>query len=67
MLTCALFPQVAAKFLAARAEGPKNVGKDPAAKPVAPAAANGKLPISTPVTYDVRVGDKVHKVSVTPV
>jgi methylmalonyl-CoA carboxyltransferase 5S subunit len=66
VLTYALFPQVATKFFASRTEGPKNVGKDPAAKPAAPAAGNGKAPVSTPVTYDVRVGDKVHRVSVTP-
>jgi methylmalonyl-CoA carboxyltransferase 5S subunit len=66
VLTFALFPQVAAKFFAQRAEGPKNVGKDPAAKPAPPKAADGKTPVSTPVTYDVRVGDKVHRVSVTP-
>lgn len=67
VLTFALFPQVAAKFFAQRAEGPKNVGKNPtdAAKPTPP-VGNGKTPVTTPVTYDVRVGDKVHKVSVTP-
>ena len=30
VLTYAMFPQVAPKFFKSRAEGPKNVGKDPA-------------------------------------
>jgi methylmalonyl-CoA carboxyltransferase 5S subunit len=71
VLTFALFPQVAPKFLASRAEGPKNVGKAPAevAKTPASAAAkpvDGRAPIGGPVTYDVRIGDKTHKVTVTP-
>jgi methylmalonyl-CoA carboxyltransferase 5S subunit len=72
VLTFALFPQVAAKFFAQRGEGPRNVGKSPAeaAKPAGgtaqPTAGAGRTPVSTPVTYDVRVGDKVHKVSVMP-
>jgi methylmalonyl-CoA carboxyltransferase 5S subunit len=71
VLTYALFPQVAPKFFAARAEGPRNVGKSPAeaAKPPAGAASkpvDGRAPVSTPVTYEVRIGDKTHKVTVTP-
>jgi len=70
VLTYALFPQVAPKFFATRAEGPKNVSKPAAeaAKP-APAAAktgDGKAPVTGPVSYDIRVGDKVHKVTVQP-
>ena len=38
VLTYAMFPAVAAKFFATRAQGPKNLGKDPQAKP-APAPA----------------------------
>ena len=30
-----MFPQVAAKFFGTRDQGPKNLGKDPAAKPAA--------------------------------
>jgi methylmalonyl-CoA carboxyltransferase 5S subunit len=72
VLTFAMFPQVAPKFLAARAQGPKNVGKKPgepakAAPPAAAKAADGRVPVSTPVTYQVRVGDKAHKVTVEPV
>jgi methylmalonyl-CoA carboxyltransferase 5S subunit len=72
VLTYAMFPQVAPKFFATRHQGPKNVGKasvDAAAKP-APVAAkpsgDGKAPISAPVTYEVRIGDKSHKVTVVP-
>jgi len=75
VLTYALFPQVAAKFFDHRAEGPKNVGKSPGegrearsegrgggAKP----PVDGQGPVSTTVTYDVRIGDKSHKVTVSP-
>jgi methylmalonyl-CoA carboxyltransferase 5S subunit len=71
VLTYAMFPQVAPKFIAQRAEGPKNVGKDPAKAAVAAAPAvksgDGKGPIAAPVTYEVRIGDKSHKVTVAPV
>jgi methylmalonyl-CoA carboxyltransferase 5S subunit len=72
VLTFAMFPQVAPKFLATRAEGPKPVGKAPAAaaaaKPAAAAraAGDGKGPITSPVTYEIRIGEKSHKVSVQP-
>jgi methylmalonyl-CoA carboxyltransferase 5S subunit len=78
VLTYAMFPQVAPKLFATRAQGPKNVGKKPGEAPKAeapkavgaPAAAkpgDGRASITTPVTYEVRVGDKTHKVTVTPV
>ncbi len=72
VLTYAMFPQVAPKFFATRADGPKNVGKSPAAaaaaKPAAAAKAvgDGKAPVTSPITYEVRIGDKSHKVSVQP-
>lgn len=72
VLTYAMFPQVAPKFFAQRGEGPKNVGKNPAeaARPTAGAApprpTDGRTPISTAVTYEIRVGDKAHKVTVAP-
>ena len=76
ILTYAMFPQVAPKFFAQRAEGPKNVSKTAAttaasadtAKPVDAAAkpAEGKGPITSPVTYEIRVGEKSHKVTVQP-
>jgi methylmalonyl-CoA carboxyltransferase 5S subunit len=69
VLTYAMFPQVAAKFFAERSQGAKNVGKKQAdtAKPAAPKPNDGKAPITAPVTYQVRVGDKAHKVTVEPV
>jgi methylmalonyl-CoA carboxyltransferase 5S subunit len=68
VLTFALFPQVAPKFFAQRASGPKNVGKKPAdGKAAAPAKpADGKAPVTTPVTYKVSVGGKAHTVRVEP-
>jgi methylmalonyl-CoA carboxyltransferase 5S subunit len=72
VLTYAMFPQVAPKFFAQRAEGPKNLGKSPAeaAKPGSSAApvkpGDGRAPITSPVTYEVRIGDKSHKVTVAP-
>jgi methylmalonyl-CoA carboxyltransferase 5S subunit len=77
VLTYAMFPQVAAKFFEHRAEGPKNVGKSAATKTVAKdvtagAAAssaktsNGKGPVSSRVTYNVKVGEKTHQVVVEP-
>jgi methylmalonyl-CoA carboxyltransferase 5S subunit len=69
VLTYAMFPQVAARFLAQRAEGPKNLTKaqaetSKAATPARP--ADGKAPVTTPVTYQVKIGDKTHKVTVEP-
>jgi methylmalonyl-CoA carboxyltransferase 5S subunit len=72
VLTLALFPQVAPRFFASRGEGPKNLGKDPAPRAAASAGAapapagNGKEPVRTPITYDVKIGDRTHKVTVSP-
>jgi methylmalonyl-CoA carboxyltransferase 5S subunit len=68
VLTYAMFPQVAPKFFSTREEGPKNLGKDPsAAKPAAaPAADSGKGPVTTTVSYDVKLNGKTHKVTVAP-
>jgi len=70
VLTFAMFPQVAPKFFAHRAEGPKNVGKAPAAKTPssdgAPKAGNGKTPVSGRVMYNVKIGEKSHRVTVEP-
>jgi methylmalonyl-CoA carboxyltransferase 5S subunit len=68
VLTYAMFPQVAPKFFAQRADGPKNLTKAKPVKPVEPAnLADGKGPITAPVTYQVKVGDRSHKVTVEPV
>jgi methylmalonyl-CoA carboxyltransferase 5S subunit len=68
VLTYSMFPQVAPKFFATRAEGPKNVGKAPeAAKPATEGnPADGRVPVMTAVTYDVKLGDKTHRVTVRP-
>ena len=72
VLTFAMFPQVAPKFFKSRAEGPKNVGSDPAKK-AAPAPseqksqANGKQrPADTPVSYVITLNGKEHRVTVAP-
>ena len=75
VLTHAMFPQVAPKFFASRAEGPKNRGKEPAAtgpdmgKTGAAPAGGGSAsaPVRTPISYDVTVNGRSHRVSVTPV
>jgi methylmalonyl-CoA carboxyltransferase 5S subunit len=73
VLTHAMFPQVAAKFFGTRDQGPKNLGKDQNAKPAAPpslaatpAPENGKGPVRTPITYDVKLNGSTHKVTVSP-
>jgi methylmalonyl-CoA carboxyltransferase 5S subunit len=65
-----MFPQVAAKFFATRAQGPKNLGKDPNAKPAAAPAlptvnGSGNGTMREPVTYDVRLNGNTHKVTVS--
>jgi methylmalonyl-CoA carboxyltransferase 5S subunit len=74
VLTYAMFPQVASKFFSTRSQGPKNVGKDPEKAAAAveekaqSAAGKGKgSSITGPVSYEIKVGGKSHKVSVTPV
>jgi methylmalonyl-CoA carboxyltransferase 5S subunit len=71
VLTYAMFPQVAPKFFSTRAEGPKNLGKDPAAAKAAPAgkgsaADAGKGPVTTTITYEVKMNGKSTKVTVAP-
>jgi methylmalonyl-CoA carboxyltransferase 5S subunit len=71
VLTYAMFPAVAPKFFSARHEGPKNLGKDPAAaKPAAagpaPVAEGARGPVLTKVSYDVTLKGKTHKVTVEP-
>jgi len=71
-LTYAMFPQVAPAFLAHRADGPKNVSKPVTPPPTAATTAaatsggNGAGPVRSPVSYDITIGDKTHKVSVSP-
>ncbi|MGA9070995.1 MAG: methylmalonyl-CoA carboxytransferase subunit 5S [Terracidiphilus sp.] len=69
VLTYAMFPQVAPKFFESRAQGRKNVGKDPAAK-AAEVKAEVKAPaassLSAKVNYVITLNGKEHKVSVAP-
>jgi methylmalonyl-CoA carboxyltransferase 5S subunit len=70
VLTYAMFPQVAPKFFQTRKDGPKNLGKDPAAKAPAPAAPKvdpGTGPVLSEVTYDVKLGGKSHRLTVSAV
>jgi methylmalonyl-CoA carboxyltransferase 5S subunit len=72
ILTYAMFPQVASKFFATRADGPKNLGKDPNAKLAAAVAqaapaSSGHAPVREPVTYNVKLNGNTHKVTVSPV
>ena len=69
VLTYAMFPQVALKFFLSRAQGRKNVGKDPASK--APeqktqAAASGGGSLSAKVSYLITLNGKEHRVTVAP-
>lgn len=69
VLTYAMFPQVAPKFFQSRAEGPKNLGKDPAAAaaPAAPKVDSGTGPVLSTVTYDVKLNGKSHRLTVSAV
>jgi len=66
VLTYAMFPQVAPKFFSTRADGPKNLGKDPDAKAATDASAAGKGSVTTTVTYEVKLNGKATKVTVSP-
>jgi methylmalonyl-CoA carboxyltransferase 5S subunit len=65
VLTFAMFPQVAPKFFATRDQGPKNLGKDPAATPAAASATPAAPAKSTgPQKYAVTINGQVHNVTV---
>ena len=73
VLTFAMFPAGRAEVFPSAAEGPKNVGKDPrrrGRRPSRPTAsakpADGKGPITSPVTYVIKIGGKAHRVTVQP-
>jgi len=68
VLTYAMFPPVASKFFASRDQGPKNLGKDPAAAeaPAPGQPASGVGALSSPITYKVELNGKAHKVTVSP-
>jgi methylmalonyl-CoA carboxyltransferase 5S subunit len=70
VLTYAMFPQVAPKFFETRAQGRKNLGKDPTPNkeqaPKAPAAAAGGAALSAKVNYVITLNGKEHRVTVAP-
>ena len=68
VLTYAMFPQVAPKFFGTRDQGPKNLGKDPAAETVTapPTAAPGAGSLSSSISYKVELNGKSHTVTVSP-
>jgi methylmalonyl-CoA carboxyltransferase 5S subunit len=74
VLTYAMFPQVAPKFFKTRAEGRKNLGKDPSKAAPAPAPkaaaatapANGGQALTTTVNYVITLNGQEHRVTVAP-
>jgi len=69
VLTYAMFPKVAPTFFASRPDGPKNVGKDPAeieAERAAAAGDTGTGPVRMPISYEITVDGRAHKVAVKP-
>jgi methylmalonyl-CoA carboxyltransferase 5S subunit len=75
VLTHAMFPQVAPKFFKTRADGPKNLGKDPqkkteeaatAAKGDGKSKSNGNSNLNGPVNYVITLNGREHKVTVAP-
>jgi methylmalonyl-CoA carboxyltransferase 5S subunit len=73
VLTYAMFPQVAPKFFESRAQGRKNLGRDPGkeapgaeqgAKP--PSAAKGGAALSATVNYVITLNGREHRVTVAP-
>ena len=73
VLTYAMFPQVAPKFLPSRKAGPKNLSKETASSapsPAKPKAADASpahgQPVKAPVTYQVTFNGQSHRVTVAP-
>ena len=69
VLTYAMFPQVAPKFFKSRAEGPKNLGKEPAAAvaPAPPASKDTQVRDEQPAashTYVITLNGQEHRVTV---
>jgi methylmalonyl-CoA carboxyltransferase 5S subunit len=69
-----MFPKVAPAFFESRAQGRKNVGKDPSSSPSeakaadqkAPAAAGGRTALGAKVNYVITLNGKEHRVTVAP-
>ena len=66
VLTCAMFPKVAPKFFAERAQGPRSVAKDPSVVPAPGAAPAGAGPVRQTIKYEVKLDGKKHQVTVSP-
>ena len=69
VLTYAMFPQVAPKFFKTRAEGRKNLGKDPSRKSVEskpPAAPGSGQERRAKATYLITLNGQEHRVTVLP-
>ena len=71
VLTYAMFPQVAPKFFAQRADGPRNVGRSApsvasAPSPSRPKPSGAEAPVAGRVAYNVEVGGRKHHVTVEP-
>ena len=69
VLTYAMFPKVAPGFFTTRAEGPKNVGRDPAqieAERAAAATDSKTGPVRGPINYEITVNGRKHSVAVKP-
>ncbi len=65
VLTYAMFPGVAAGFFRERAEGPRNVGRDPAeAATELLSATAGAGPVKGPIHYAVSLGGRTQTVTV---
>lgn len=69
VLTYAMFPKVAPGFFLSRADGPKNVGRDPAELAAERAAAAGDSktgPVRGPIKYEITINGRSHSVAVKP-
>ena len=67
VLTHALFPNVAAKFLKERHKGPRSVAKSPEQLAVERAKKAGPAQgITAPVNYNVKIAGREHSVTVEP-
>jgi methylmalonyl-CoA carboxyltransferase 5S subunit len=67
VLTYAMFPQVAPNFFKTRDDGPKNLSRTPEQVAAEEAKALAKRAgITGPVTYDVKLNNRIHKVSIEP-
>ena len=66
VLTYAMFPPIAPGFFETRAQGPKNLGRDPKAQTPSGDAAADSVAVRAPISYDVKLNGRTHRVSVSP-